>query len=132
MAVAPLAVLLYDRVFVFDSWRDAVRERGWFYGALAATWVELGLLMWRWPRSTVGAARVSPWTYLLNQADMIARYLGLAVWPQSLVIDYGLPRAIGVADVAAAGAAGAGAARRNSGRARAVAGDRVPRRPCSS
>ena len=99
MAVAPLAVLLYDRVFVFDSWRDAVRARGWFYGALAATWVELGLLMWRWPRSTVGAARVSPWTYLLNQADMIARYLGLAVWPRSLVIDYGLPRAIGVADV---------------------------------
>ncbi len=99
MAVAPLAVLLYDRVFVFDSWRDAVRARGWFYGALAATWVELGLLMWRWPRSTVGAARVSPWTYLLNQAEMIARYLGLAVWPRSLVIDYGLPRAIGVADV---------------------------------
>ena len=55
--------------------------------------------MWRWPRSTVGAASVSPWTYLLNQAEMIARYLGLAVWPQSLVIDYGLPRALGVGDV---------------------------------
>jgi tetratricopeptide (TPR) repeat protein len=99
MAVAPLAVMLYDRVFVFDSWRDAARERGWFYGALAATWVELGLLMWRWPRSTVGAASVSSWTYLVNQAAMIARYVGLAVWPRALVIDYGLPRAIGVADV---------------------------------
>ncbi len=99
MAVAPLAVMLYDRVFVFDSWRDAARERGWFYGALAATWVELGLLMWRWPRSTVGAANVSSWTYLVNQAAMIARYVGLAVWPRALVIDYGLPRAIGVADV---------------------------------
>ena len=99
MAVAPLAVMLYDRVFVFDSWRDAARERGWFYGALAATWVELGLLMWRWPRSTVGDANVSSWTYLVNQAAMIARYVGLAVWPRALVIDYGLPRAIGVADV---------------------------------
>ena len=39
------------------------------------------------------------WTYLVNQAAMIARYLGLAVWPRALVIDYGLPRAIGVADV---------------------------------
>jgi tetratricopeptide (TPR) repeat protein len=36
---------------------------------------------------------------LLNQAQMIARYIGLAIWPQSLVIDYGLPRAIGPADV---------------------------------
>ena len=99
MAAAPLAVLLYDRVFFFKSGRDALRERGWFYGALAATWVELGLLMWHWPRSTVGSARVSSWTYLVNQAEMIARYIGLAVWPQALVIDYGLPRAIGVADV---------------------------------
>ncbi len=99
MAVAPLAVLLYDRVFVFGSWREAVRERGGFYLVLAATWVELGLLMWRWPRSTVGAASLSPWTYLLNQAQMIARYLGLAIWPQALVIDYGLPRAIGVGEV---------------------------------
>jgi protein O-mannosyl-transferase len=99
MAVAPLAVALYDRIFVFPSWRAMVDERKGFYAALAATWVELGLLMWRWPRSTVGAASVSPWTYLLNQAEMIARYVGLAVWPQSLVIDYGLPRAIRLGDV---------------------------------
>ena len=99
MAVAPLAVLLYDRVFEFTSMRDALRARGGFYAALAVTWVELGLLMWRWPRSTVGAAKVSPWTYLLNQAQMIVRYLGLSVWPHALVLDYGLPRGIGVSDV---------------------------------
>ena len=99
MAVAPLAVLLYDRVFEFDSMRDALRARGGFYAALAATWVELGVLMWRWPRSTVGAAKVSPWIYLLNQAEMIVRYLWLTIWPRSLVVDYGLPRAIGLGDV---------------------------------
>lgn len=99
MAVAPLAVLLYDRVFEFDSMRDALRARGGFYAALAATWVELGVLMWRWPRSTVGAAKVSPWVYLLNQAEMIVRYLWLTIWPRSLVVDYGLPRAIGIGDV---------------------------------
>ena len=55
--------------------------------------------MWRWPRSTVGAATVSPWMYLLNQVQMIARYLGLAVWPRSLVVDYGLPRSLTIGDV---------------------------------
>jgi tetratricopeptide (TPR) repeat protein len=100
MAVAPLAVVLYDRVFEFDSMADAVKARRGLYAALAATWIELALLMWRWPRSTVGAtAHVSPWTYLLNQAQMIVRYLGLAVWPQSLVIDYGIPRPLSLGDV---------------------------------
>ena len=99
MVVAPVAVFLYDRVFAFTSIRDAVRARGWFYAGLAATWVELGILMWRWPRSTVGIATVSPWMYLLNQTEMIARYAGLTVWPQSLVVDYGLPRSLAVSDV---------------------------------
>ena len=34
---------------------------------------------------------VSAWTYLLNQAVMIVRYLCLAVWPTSLVVNYGWP-----------------------------------------
>jgi Flp pilus assembly protein TadD len=99
MAVAPLAVLLYDRVFEFESWSDAVKARGAFYACLAATWVELGVLMWRWPRSTVGVATVSPWMYLVNQIQMIARYVGLAFWPRSLVLDYGLPRSLAVSAV---------------------------------
>jgi tetratricopeptide (TPR) repeat protein len=99
MAVAPLAVLLYDRVFLFRSFRDAFRERAVLYAGLAATWIELAILMAAWPRSTVGAASVSPWTYLLNQAAMIVRYLGLSLWPRSLVLDYGLPRSLGVTDV---------------------------------
>ena len=30
---------------------------------------------------------------------MIARYVGLAVWPRSLVVDYGLPRSLAIGDV---------------------------------
>jgi Flp pilus assembly protein TadD len=99
MVVAPLAVLLYDRVFEFTSINEALRARRGFYAGLAATWVELGVLMWRSPRSTVGVAAVSPWMYLLNQIQMIARYVGLAVWPRSLVVDYGLPRSLTIGDV---------------------------------
>jgi protein O-mannosyl-transferase len=100
MVVAPIAVVLYDLVFEFDSARDAWRSRRLLYAGLAATWLELGAIMWRWPRSTVGGPAVGPWTYLLNQAQMIARYLALTVWPRSLVVDYGLPRLLALRDVA--------------------------------
>jgi Flp pilus assembly protein TadD len=104
MVTAPVAVVLYDLVFEFDSARDALASRRFLYAGLAASWLELGAIMWRWPRSTVGGAAVGPWTYLLNQAQMITRYLGLTVWPQSLVIDYGLPRSLTIRDVIAEGA----------------------------
>jgi Flp pilus assembly protein TadD len=104
MVTAPLAVVLYDLVFEFDSLRDALTSRRFLYAGLAATWLELGVIMWRWPRSTVGGTAVGPWTYLLNQAQMIARYLGLTIWPQSLVLDYGLPRMLAVRDIVAEGA----------------------------
>jgi hypothetical protein len=104
MVTAPVAVVLYDLVFEFDSLGDALRSRGSLYAGLAATWLELAVIMWRWPRSTVGSTAVGPWTYLLNQAEMITRYLALTVWPQSLVLDYGLPRMLAVRDVVAEGA----------------------------
>jgi Flp pilus assembly protein TadD len=37
--------------------------------------------------------------YLVNQIQMIARYVGLAFWPRSLVLDYGLPRSLAVSAV---------------------------------
>src|SRR6185369_3195552 len=73
MVVAPIAVVLYDLVFEFDSAPEAWRSRAFLYAGLAMTWLELGVLIWRWPRSTVGGAVIGPWTYLLNQAQMIVR-----------------------------------------------------------
>ena len=99
MVTAPVAVVLYDLVFEFDSPGDALAARKILYAGLAATWVELGAIMWRWPRSTVGLTTVSPWVYLLNQAQMIARYLWLSIWPRSLVVDYGLPQPLNLGAV---------------------------------
>ena len=99
MVTAPLVVLLYDRIFVFDSMADAVRARRMLYGGLAASWLELAMLASS-RSSTVGfSAGISVWTYLLNQADMVTRYLRLAIWPRSLVLDYGVPRPLTFADV---------------------------------
>ncbi|HUK36002.1 MAG TPA: tetratricopeptide repeat protein, partial [Vicinamibacterales bacterium] len=92
MVVAPLVVLLYDVIFEFGSLPDALRARTGLYAGLAATWLELAVIIWHWPRSTVGGTAVSPATYALNQAQMIARYLWLSMWPLALVVDYGVPQ----------------------------------------
>jgi Flp pilus assembly protein TadD len=99
MVAAPIAVVLYDLVFDFDSFGAAWKKRKALYIGLAATWLELGLIIWHWPRSTIGVATVSPFTYLLNQAQLIARYLWLTIWPHALVVDYGLPRPLGLTEV---------------------------------
>lgn len=101
VAVAPLVVVLYDRVFAFAGFREAVAVRRSLYAALAAGWVPLAGLLALRPHSTVGfSTDITPWAYLLNQAQMVPHYLRLAVWPDALVLDYGLPRMLSLADVA--------------------------------
>jgi protein O-mannosyl-transferase len=102
MVTAPVIVMLYDRVFLFDSFKQAWRLRRRLYLGLAATWIVLALLMAATPRTSVGfASGTSAWTYLLNQAELVPRYLWLSIWPRSLVLDYGLPRALIIGDVIA-------------------------------
>jgi protein O-mannosyl-transferase len=102
MVTAPAMMVLYDRVFLFDSFRQAFRARGGFYAALAGTWLLLAALVASHGQtlsSGFGTARVSVWTYLLNQTVMLTRYLWLSVWPQSLVLYYGWPQPLTLADV---------------------------------
>ena len=100
MVTAPLMVVLYDRVFVYGSFREAFRARRTLYAGLAATWLVLAAVMATRPRTSVGFdGLVTPWVYLLNQMEMIARYLWLTVWPRALVLDYGLPRPLTLGDV---------------------------------
>jgi tetratricopeptide (TPR) repeat protein len=88
-------VLLYDVVFCAGSLAKALRQRGALYGGLAASWIVLAILLASNGRShSAGfASGVTAWTYLLNQAPIVLRYLRLALWPTALVFDYGLPRA---------------------------------------
>jgi tetratricopeptide (TPR) repeat protein len=106
MVTAPVMVVVYDRIFIFDSWKETWRRRAQFYVPLAATWMVLAALVWSGPRfrSAGFSSGVSPWVYLLNQAQMIVRYLRLAIWPRGLVVDYGAPRALTLSDAAPYGA----------------------------
>jgi protein O-mannosyl-transferase len=90
MVVAPVLVVLYDRTFLFNSFRDAFSARARLYAMLAASWLLLAFLVWRGPRSgSVGVHHVGPATYVVNQIRMVTRYLRLAVWPSDLVVNYG-------------------------------------------
>jgi protein O-mannosyl-transferase len=102
IVTAPVVLALYDRIFLFDSWRAAIQRRRRLYAGLGVTWILTGVLLAAGPRAAVAgfSSGVSPWTYLLNQAGMITRYLRLAIWPDSLVVFYGWPVALTAADVA--------------------------------
>jgi tetratricopeptide (TPR) repeat protein len=102
MTTAPLIVLLYDRTFVAGSFAVAWRTRGRVYSGLAATWILLGVLVWSTGNrgGTAGfGLGVTPWSYALTQAEAIVRYLGLAFWPEPLVLDHGTRVAGGIGDV---------------------------------
>jgi len=93
MATAPVMVLLYDRTFAAGSFRKAWQLRRGLYLALAATWLPLPLLVaatgWTRGGSAGFNTGVAPWNYWLTQAEAVARYAGLAVWPRPLVFEYG-------------------------------------------
>lgn len=93
MVTVPVVLLVLDRTFFAGSWREAWRQRQGLYLGLAATWLLLGFLVLG-TGGTRGTAAgfglsVTPWTYALTQCQAITTYLGLALWPGQLVVDYG-------------------------------------------
>ena len=93
MATVPVMVILYDRIFLFDSFREAAALRWRLYLGLMLTWLFLVFQLVAGPRtgSAGFSTAISIWTYLLNQSVMICRYLRLAAWPTDLAITYGAP-----------------------------------------
>lgn len=93
MAVAPVVVVLYDRTFVAGSFQEVWRRHRWPHAALFATWLPLAWLVLGTGGDRGGtfaltfpAAR----DYWLAQAEAIATYLSLSVWPSPLIFDYGV------------------------------------------
>ena len=96
MVTAPIAVVLFDGILLFPSFKEALRARWKFYTALAFTWSILVLTFIASPvNETAGFAvkSISSLDYLASEFGVVAYYLRLSVWPAGLVIDYGWPRA---------------------------------------
>jgi len=89
---APLAVLLYDRVFMCRSFKEIYQKRLALYLLLAATWLVLALSM-KVSAQRSGSAGfglgIHPVEYGLFQVQTIVGYLGLCFWPSPLIFDYG-------------------------------------------
>jgi len=106
MASAPLMVVLFERIFVFGSFREAWRCRRGLYLGLAGTWaILLTLIIVSGGRSGTVAlahAQVSPLEYAMTQCKYVMRYLWLSFWPVEMVFDYGQPDA-GVAIIRSLG-----------------------------
>lgn len=102
MYAAPLVVGLYDRAFLAHSMAAAWRRRRRYYGALAATWIPLALLVYatgnRGGTAGLGVG-VTPWRYAASQFHSVVHYLWLSVWPHPLIFDYGVRWPQGPGDV---------------------------------
>ena len=96
MVVIPLLVLAYDRIFLSESLRAALRTRRGLYRGLVASWALLALVvatMTPEEEATVGfhVRAFTPWEYAATQAGVIWHYVRLALWPHPLVLDYHWP-----------------------------------------
>ncbi len=92
--VAPLVVLLYDRVRVSGSFRTALKRHRTLYLALGFSWLVATALQATSPRGySVGFSdvAVTPLGYLARQVVAVPMYLKLVIWPAPLVFDYGFP-----------------------------------------
>ena len=91
MISMPLAVMLYDRAFRNDSWRQTFGRRWWFYGPLCLTTALLIYIMTTGQSSnSIGFHLGVAWfEYLYTQCWAILRYVQLFFWPDRLTLDYG-------------------------------------------
>lgn len=94
MVTAPIMVVIYDRIFLAGTWRQAIRRRWGLYVGLFATWGILAVLLASNPRggsAGFGIEHVTPIEYAMTQSRVIFHYLRLAIWPDPLVFDYAWP-----------------------------------------
>jgi tetratricopeptide (TPR) repeat protein len=106
MVTAPVMVVLYDVTFVAGSLSAAIRMRWRLYVGLAATWIILAAIIIASPKDdSAGFAMrsMSSLDYLKSQFGVIVHYLRLALWPDSMCLDYGWPKARTLAEIIPSG-----------------------------
>jgi hypothetical protein len=94
--MAPLVLVLFDRAYVADSWREIVERRKGYYAVVFGTLAAgLAYVAANWSHYVAGGLlvvrRVSVWQYLRTQPEIVGHYLWQAVWPDRLSIDPAWP-----------------------------------------
>ena len=97
MVTAPLAALIYDRIFLTRSWNELWKKRRGLYLGLAATWIiQIILLI---TTSYQDIKTHLPLEYALTQFTVVAHYIRLTFIPYPLCLDYYWPVAQGMAEI---------------------------------
>jgi protein O-mannosyl-transferase len=106
MVTAPIAALLYDRIFLASSFKEIAAKRKFLYAGLVLTWLILIVPILKADAARIaksagfGLAGITPVQYALTQPGVILHYLLRSIWPHPLVIDYAWPAAASFGDVA--------------------------------
>jgi len=89
---APILLVLFDRAFLFDSFRTAWKRRAGMYAGAAASWVLLIACVALGPKNPTVGYRTIPQAsaieWLMTQATVIVHYVRLAYWPRPLSAAY--------------------------------------------
>ena len=92
MVITPLLVLIFDRIFLSNSWREIWASRWLLYICLALTVLYLMLPFLNFKLAT-GVHDYHPekpsLAYLATQTRVVTQYLRQTVWPYPLCLDYG-------------------------------------------
>jgi len=93
MATAPVALILFDRIFLTRSFRQMLRRRWVFYLFFLLIWA--GFTAWHFYRATQAQGGIGfkvetvTWKqYALTEAGVLLYYLQISFWPRGLAIDY--------------------------------------------
>ncbi len=87
---APVIVLVYDRIFLRDSFKEVFRQRWLLYVGLASCWLIMaGLIPHGQEGTVIFGQGTKSLAYALTQFKSISIYLGLCFWPSPLILDYG-------------------------------------------
>jgi len=84
MAVAPVVVLAYDRLFLSKSFRETLRHRWGVYAGFAASWLIFAPLVQTRMGTDIenlSLTELTPWDYAKTQSGVIVHYLRLSFWP---------------------------------------------------
>jgi len=98
MITAPLVVIVYDRIFLAASFKDAFRQRWPLYIAWALSGgILVGVFLFAAQKAGNQASAGfsmpthTTWGYARNQPEVILHYLRLVFWPFPLCLDYAWP-----------------------------------------
>lgn len=102
MVTAPVMALLYERVFLAQSFKEILSRHWKLYAGLFAAWIFLGIMLITGPSFAEAGFHFPQLTFRTNletQTAVLCHYFRLAFWPHPLVLDYDWAIARSLAEV---------------------------------